>query len=51
LAGCEHLLLSPAGTTDLATLREQAAIINLSQVSDFESLFMESLYLHPLKME
>lgn len=47
LAGCEHLLLSPAGAADLAALRERAAIINLSRVSDFESLFLEGLFLQP----
>jgi uncharacterized 2Fe-2S/4Fe-4S cluster protein (DUF4445 family) len=47
LAGCEHLLLSPAGAADLATLRERAAIINLSRVSDFESLFLDGLFLQP----
>jgi uncharacterized 2Fe-2S/4Fe-4S cluster protein (DUF4445 family) len=48
LAGCERLLLSPTGAEDLESLRQRATIINLSQSSDFESLFLESLYLQPL---
>ncbi len=48
LAGCERLLLSPTGAADLAVLRKQAAIISLSQASDFETLFLENLYLRPL---
>jgi uncharacterized 2Fe-2S/4Fe-4S cluster protein (DUF4445 family) len=51
LAGCERLLLSSAGAADLESLRRRATIINLSQSSDFESLFLESLYLQPLKTD
>ncbi len=47
LAGCERLLLSPARTAELASLRKQAAIVNLSQTSDFDALFLENLYLQP----
>lgn len=48
LAGCEQLLLSETPAMELESLRERAAIINLSQVSDFETLFLENLYLDPL---
>jgi uncharacterized 2Fe-2S/4Fe-4S cluster protein (DUF4445 family) len=51
LTGCERLLLSPPNSADLAALRERAAIINLSQAADFESLFLENLYLQPLRWE
>lgn len=51
LAGCEHLLLSPTIAADLQSLRRRAAIINLSQVSDFDTLFLENLYLQPLKVD
>jgi len=51
LAGCERLLLSPTGSSDLESLRKQATVINLSQSSDFETLFLESLYLQPLRMD
>jgi uncharacterized 2Fe-2S/4Fe-4S cluster protein (DUF4445 family) len=51
LAGCERLLLSLNGSADLEFIRGRAAVINLSQSSDFESLFLESLYLQPLKVE
>ena len=51
LAGCERLLLSPTGSSDLQSLRKHATLINLSLSSDFETLFLESLYLQPLRMD
>jgi uncharacterized 2Fe-2S/4Fe-4S cluster protein (DUF4445 family) len=51
LAGCEYLLLSPAGAAELASLRERAVVVNLSQASDFNERFLENLYLEPLKGE
>lgn len=51
LAGCERLLLSPTGARDLLSLRERATIINLSQVSDFDVLFLENLFLQPLMVD
>lgn len=51
LAGCERLLLSQNGSSVLKAICEQATIINLSQSPDFDSLFMESLYLQPLRVE
>ncbi len=51
LAGCERLMLSPKGTAELASLRERAEIVNLSQASEFDALFLESLYLQPLTVE
>jgi uncharacterized 2Fe-2S/4Fe-4S cluster protein (DUF4445 family) len=48
LAGCERLLMSPTGDKDLLSLRKRATIINLSQVSDFDALFLENLFLQPL---
>jgi uncharacterized 2Fe-2S/4Fe-4S cluster protein (DUF4445 family) len=47
LAGCERLLLSSARTEELASLRKRAAIVSLSQASDFEALFLDNLYLDP----
>jgi uncharacterized 2Fe-2S/4Fe-4S cluster protein (DUF4445 family) len=49
LAGCERLLLSEAAAADLTLIRQRAAIINLSQHSDFDDLFLDNLYLQPLK--
>lgn len=49
LAGCERLLLLPARAAEMPLLHKQAAILNLSQASDFEELFLENLYLQPLK--
>lgn len=51
LAGCERLLLSPAESAKLASIRKQAAIINLAEEPDFDALFLENLYLRPLKVE
>lgn len=51
LAGCERLLLSPTGAKDLLSLRQRATIINLSQVSDFGTLFLENLFLQPLVVD
>jgi uncharacterized 2Fe-2S/4Fe-4S cluster protein (DUF4445 family) len=51
LAGCERLLLSPSGTGALASLRKQTTVINLAQSADFERLFLESLYLEPIKVD
>jgi uncharacterized 2Fe-2S/4Fe-4S cluster protein (DUF4445 family) len=48
LAGCERLLMSPTRTSDLLSLRKIAIIINLAQVSDFDALFLENLFLGPL---
>ena len=50
LAGCERLLLSPRISADLELLRERATVINLSQSSDFETLYLESLYLQPIRV-
>ncbi len=51
LAGCEHLLLSPGAAAELASLRERAVIVNLSQAVDFDTLFIENLFLQPLRVE
>jgi uncharacterized 2Fe-2S/4Fe-4S cluster protein (DUF4445 family) len=51
LAGCERLLLSPADTGSLSSLRERATVINMSRLAGFDSLFLENLYLQPLMAE
>lgn len=51
LAGCERLLVSPEGAAELEALRRRATIINLSQSAAFEDLFLESLYLSPLRTD
>jgi uncharacterized 2Fe-2S/4Fe-4S cluster protein (DUF4445 family) len=51
LAGCESLLLLAAKEEELARLRERTAIVNLSHIPDFEELFLESLYLQPMKVD
>lgn len=49
LAGCERLLLAPGASAELASLRSRAVIVNLAQASDFDTAFMECLYLRPLE--
>jgi uncharacterized 2Fe-2S/4Fe-4S cluster protein (DUF4445 family) len=51
LAGCERLLPSSSAAADLAALRRCATVMNLSQSADFEQLFLESLYLEPMKAD
>jgi uncharacterized 2Fe-2S/4Fe-4S cluster protein (DUF4445 family) len=50
LAGCEHLLLSPGRSSEIASLIERSKMINLSQTSEFDALFLENLYLRPLEV-
>jgi uncharacterized 2Fe-2S/4Fe-4S cluster protein (DUF4445 family) len=49
LAGCERLVLLPREASALAHLRSHATIVNLAGVEDFETRFMENLYLQPMK--
>ncbi|MEI7645521.1 MAG: ASKHA domain-containing protein [Chloroflexales bacterium] len=48
LAGCEEALLSPLILESMQRIGDQARIINLSQYSDFDILFLENLYLQPV---
>jgi uncharacterized 2Fe-2S/4Fe-4S cluster protein (DUF4445 family) len=48
LAGCEDALLSPMAVEHLQRLTDQARIVNLSHYPDFDTLFLENLYLQPL---
>jgi uncharacterized 2Fe-2S/4Fe-4S cluster protein (DUF4445 family) len=50
LAGCELVLLSPQAKADLAWLREHTTLVTLSQATGFEDIFLDSLYLRPLKV-
>jgi uncharacterized 2Fe-2S/4Fe-4S cluster protein (DUF4445 family) len=49
LAGCERLLLTPRAAAELDSLRKNAAIVNLAAMSDFDTAFMDCLYLRPLE--
>jgi uncharacterized 2Fe-2S/4Fe-4S cluster protein (DUF4445 family) len=49
LAGCERLLMVREEASAMAQLRRQAIIVNLSKAKDFETLFLENLYLQPIK--
>ncbi len=50
LAGCEHLLIHKEKTCKLELLRNRGEVINLCRESDFESMFLENLYLQPLEV-
>jgi uncharacterized 2Fe-2S/4Fe-4S cluster protein (DUF4445 family) len=50
LAGCEQLLMVPGKNAELARLRKRAMIINMSRSEDFETLFLENLYLKPQRV-
>ncbi|MGO9016208.1 MAG: ASKHA domain-containing protein [Dissulfurispiraceae bacterium] len=47
LSGCETLLLSPEADKRLQEVRSRAVLVNLANVAEFESLFLENLYLKP----
>jgi uncharacterized 2Fe-2S/4Fe-4S cluster protein (DUF4445 family) len=47
LSGCEALLLSPDSEERLQEVRSHAVFVNLSTVAEFETLFLENLYLKP----
>jgi hypothetical protein len=51
LAGCSEALLSSVAVQRLKDLRDQTRIINLSRWPDFDDLFMENLYLQPMRGE
>ncbi len=47
LSGCENLLLSPEAKEWMQEVRSHAVFVNLSAVAEFETLFLENLYLKP----
>ena len=49
LAGCEALLLSAEAERMLETLLAVSRVYNLAGEADFETLFVESLYLQPMQ--
>ncbi|MBA4384632.1 MAG: ferredoxin [Anaerolinea sp.] len=51
LAGCELLLLSQDSKISLATVKNKSRVINMSQIPEFENLYIENLYLRPIHME
>lgn len=51
LAGCEMILISADQSLGLESLRKKARVINLSNHSEFEDLFLESLYLEPMGID
>ena len=51
LAGSEEALLSPSVLQEMRQISKQAKIINLSSYSNFDMLYMENLFLHPMHRE
>jgi len=50
LAGCEFLLFSMESGNSLEEVRNKTQIVNLAQAPEFEELFVENLYLRPLRL-
>lgn len=50
LAGCERLLFAPDSEAPIQGLKEKARTVNLARVPEFEELFVENLYLRPLRL-
>lgn len=50
LAGCERLLLSGDRFAILSSLKAPTRMFNLAQVPEFERLFVENLYLRPMRI-
>ena len=51
LAGCEMLLASPDQLLELESVRKKARVINMSNHSEFEELFLENLYVKPMETD
>jgi uncharacterized 2Fe-2S/4Fe-4S cluster protein (DUF4445 family) len=49
LLGCSAFVLNDDAVAELEQAREKASLINLALVPEFESLFVESLYLRPME--
>ncbi|MGC1404601.1 MAG: ASKHA domain-containing protein [Thermodesulfobacteriota bacterium] len=49
LEGCELLLSLPERKERLDALRRKCRLVNLSQAPEFEDLFLENLFLQPMK--
>ena len=49
LAGCADALLSSAAAEHLRNVRQRARTINLAQCPDFDDIFLENLYLRPMR--
>ena len=47
ISGCERVLVDSSGATRLESIRKKAVIVNLAQTAEFDSLFLENLYLRP----
>lgn len=50
LTGCEQLLSSPNRDEQLNELKRYVEIVNLSQVTDYEEVFVDNLYLQPMPL-
>jgi uncharacterized 2Fe-2S/4Fe-4S cluster protein (DUF4445 family) len=50
LAGCEQLLLVPEKQNELRFLYQMSSTVNLSDLPDFDTVFLNNLYLQPQKV-
>jgi uncharacterized 2Fe-2S/4Fe-4S cluster protein (DUF4445 family) len=51
LLGCSAFMLDDNAVNQLDQTRQEAILINLTLVPEFESLFVESLYLRPMQSD
>ncbi|WP_020483577.1 ASKHA domain-containing protein [Methylomonas sp. MK1] len=51
LAGCEQLLLNPAGPSLLSNIMQRAHVVNLGGVFEYENRFIDNLRLQPMSIE
>ncbi|MBD9360123.1 DUF4445 domain-containing protein [Methylomonas sp. EbB] len=51
LAGCEQLLLNPAGPSLLNNIVQRARVVNLGGVFEYENRFIDNLRLQPMSIE
>jgi hypothetical protein len=51
LAGCEQLLLNPAGPSLMNNIVQRARVINLGGVFEYENRFIDNLRLQPMSIE
>ena len=50
LAGCERLLFSTDRAADLVRLHDMSTLVSLAQAPSFERLFVENLFLRPMRL-
>lgn len=49
LSGCEKILLQAGTESQLTRIKERFRIVNLAEYQDFETLFVENLFIQPME--